>query len=102
MPGYKNVGGRGFTGNGIGKKELQSRMKQHTALRDKALRKGDHADDLYVEMGKLIGTHGHGKTEGFPTDRAYKTLDKAFVTRRSAYKQAVAFNKGLKKLGLDK
>ena len=47
MPGYKNVGGRGFTGNGIPKRELQSRMKQHTALRDKALRKGNEADKMY-------------------------------------------------------
>ena len=101
MPGHYD-GGVGAGYSGLGKQELNKRMKQHKALRDKALRKGDRADDMYVEMGKLIGTHGHGKTEGFPTDRAYKTLDKAFVTRRSAYKQAVAFNKGLKKLGLGK
>ena len=104
MPGYKNVGGRSFTGNGIGKKELQSRMKQHTALRDKALRKGNEADKMYKQMGKLIGQHGSDpafKKAGY-TDAAYRTMDKAFATRQSAYKQAVKFNKGLKKLQLDK
>ena len=104
MPGYKNVGGPNFTGNGIGKKELQNRMKQHTALRDKALRKRNEADKMYKGMAKLIGQHGSDpafKKAGY-TDAAYKTMDKAFVTRQSAYKQAVKFNKGLKKLQLDK
>ena len=100
MPNHYESTGAGHSG--LGKQELKQRMKQHTSLRDKALRKGERADDMYKSLGKLIGTHGHGKTEGFPTDQAYRDMDKAFVTRRSAYKQAVAFNKGLKKLGLGK
>lgn len=100
MPNHYEGIGAGYSG--LGKQELNKRMKQHKALRDKALRKGETADDMYQSIGKLIGTHGHGKTEGFPTDQAYRDMDKAFVTRRSAYKQAVAFNKGLKKLGLGK
>lgn len=100
MPSHYEGIGAGHSG--LGKQELKKRMKQHTALRDKALRKGESADDMYKSLGKLIGTHGHGKTQGFPTDQAYKDMDKAFVTRRSAYKQAVAFNKGLKKLNLGK
>jgi hypothetical protein len=100
MPSHYESTGAGHSG--LGKQELKQRMKQHTSLRDKALRKGERADDMYKSLGKLIGTHGHGKTEGFNTDQAYKDMDKAFVTRRSAYKQAVAFNKGLKKLGLGK
>jgi hypothetical protein len=51
-------------------------------------------------MGKLIGQFGSEK--GFPTDAAYRTLDKAFVTRQAQLNKAVQFNKGLKKLGLNK
>jgi hypothetical protein len=75
-------------------------MKQHKALRDKALGKSIDADKLYKEMGKLIGQFGSEK--GFPTDAAYRTLDKAFVTRQAQLNKAVQFNRGLKKLGLNK
>ena len=51
-------------------------------------------------MGKLIGQFGSEK--GFPTDAAYRTLDHAFVTRQAQLQKAVKFNKGLKKLGLNK
>ena len=98
MPGHYDKVGKGYAG--LGKQELSKRMKQHTALRDKALNKGNQADKMYKEMGKLIGQFGSDK--GFPTDAAYRTMDKAFVTRQSAYKQAIKFNKGLKKLGLNK
>ena len=98
MPGHYDKVGQGYAG--LGKQELKKRMKQHTALRDKALNKGNQADKMYKEMGKLIGQFGSEK--GFPTDAAYRTMDKAFATRQSAYKQAVKFNKGLKKLQLDK
>ena len=98
MPGHYDKVGKGYAG--LGKQELNKRMKQHTALRDKALNKGNQADKMYKEMGKLIGQFGSDK--GFPTDAAYRTMDKAFVTRQSAYKQAIKFNKGLKKLGLNK
>ena len=98
MPGHYDKVGQGYAG--LGKQELKRRMKQHTALRDKALNKGNQADKMYKEMGKLIGQFGSEK--GFPTDAAYRTMDKAFVTKQSAYKQAIKFNKGLKKLGLNK
>ena len=98
MPGHYDKVGQGYAG--LGKQELKRRMKQHTALRDKALNKGNQANKMYKEMGKLIGQFGSEK--GFPTDAAYRTMDKAFVTKQSAYKQAIKFNKGLKKLGLNK
>jgi len=102
MPGHYDKVGKGYAG--LGKQELKKRMKQHTALRDKALRKGNEADSMYKQMSKLIGQHGSDpafKKAGY-TDAAYRTMDKAFATRQSAYKQAIKFNKGLKKLQLDK
>ena len=102
MPGHYDKVGQGYAG--LGKQELKKRMKQHTALRDKALNKGNQADKMYNQMSKLIGQHGSDpafKKAGY-TDAAYRTMDKAFVTRQSAYKQAIKFNKGLKKLQLDK
>ena len=102
MPGHYDKVGQGYAG--LGKQELKRRMKQHTTLRDKALRKGDEADKVFKDMQKLIGEHGSDpsfRAKGY-TDAAYRTLDKAFVTRQSAYKQAVKFNQGLKKLGLNK
>ena len=66
MPSHYESTGAGHSG--LGKQELKQRMKQHTSLRDKALRKGERADDMYKSLGKLIGTHGHGNTEGFNTD----------------------------------
>ena len=98
MPGHYDKVGQGYAG--LGKQELKKRMKQHKAIRDKALGKSIDADKLYKEMGKLIGQFGSEK--GFPTDAAYRTLDKAFVTRQAQLNKAVQFNKGLKKLGLNK
>jgi hypothetical protein len=98
MPGHYDKVGKGYSG--LGKQELNRRMKQHTALRDKALRKGDAADKTVKDMVKLIGQFGSDK--GFPTDAAYRTMDKAYMTRQKQYKKAVNFNKGLKKLGLNK
>ena len=98
MPGHYDKVGQGYAG--LGKQELNRRMKQHKALRDKALGKSMDADKMYKEMGKLIGQFGSEK--GFPTDAAYRTLDHAFVTRQAQLQQAVKFNKGLKKLGLNK
>ncbi len=102
MPGHYDKVGQGYAG--LGKQELKKRMKQHTALRDKALKKGDNASDMYNRMSKLIGQHGSDaefKAKGY-TDAAYRTMDKAYVQQQSAYKQAIKFNKGLKKLGLNK
>ena len=98
MPGHYDKVGQGYAG--LGKQELKKRMKQHTALRDKALGKSMDADKMFKEMGKLIGQFGSEK--GFPTNAAYRTMDKAFVTREAQLKKAVQFNKGLKKLGLNK
>lgn len=98
MPGHYDKVGQGYAG--LGKQELNRRMKQHKALRDKALGKSMDADKMYKEMGKLIGQFGSEK--GFPTDAAYRTLDHAFVTRQAQLQKAVKFNKGLKKLGLNK
>ena len=98
MPGHYDKVGQGYAG--LGKQELNRRMKQHKALRDKALGKSMDADKMYKEMGKLIGQFGSEK--GFPTDAAYRTLDHAFVTRQAQLQKAVKFNRGLKKLGLNK
>lgn len=98
MPGHYDKVGQGYAG--LGKQELNKRMKQHKAIRDKALGKSMDADKMYKEMGKLIGQFGSEK--GFPTDAAYRTLDHAFVTRQAQLQKAVKFNKGLKKLGLNK
>ena len=56
MPGHYDKVGQGYAG--LGEQELKRRMKQHTALRDKALRKGDEADKVFENMRKLIGEHG--------------------------------------------
>tara|TARA_Y100000996_G_C22303605_1_gene553200 strand:+ start:145 stop:441 length:297 start_codon:yes stop_codon:yes gene_type:complete len=98
MPGHYDKVGQGYAG--LGKQELNRRMKQHKAIRDKALGKSMDADKMYKEMGKLIGQFGSEK--GFPTDAAYRTLDHAFVTRQAQLQKAVKFNRGLKKLGLNK
>tara|TARA_A100001011_G_scaffold381017_1_gene449010 strand:- start:489 stop:785 length:297 start_codon:yes stop_codon:yes gene_type:complete len=98
MPGHYDKVGQGYAG--LGKQELNRRMKQHKAIRDKALGKSMDADKMYKEMGKLIGQFGSQKD--FPTDAAYRTLDHAFVTRQAQLQKAVKFNKGLKKLGLNK
>ena len=101
MPGHYDKVGKGYAG--LGKQELNRRMKQHTALRDKALRKGDEAGKLKKQMFKLIGEHGSDPAfrEKY-VDAAYRTADKAYVKQQSAYNQAIKFNKGLKKLGLNK
>ena len=102
MPGHYDKVGQGYAG--LGKQELNRRMKQHKAIRDKALGKSMDADKMVKGMVKLIGQHGSDpafKKAGY-TDAAYRTMDKAFVTRQAQLQQAVKFNKGLKKLGLNK
>jgi len=73
---------------GLGKQELNKRMKQHTAIRDKAI-----AYKEQKSMEKMIGQFG--QDPGFPTDAAYRTADKAYSKQKAQLKKAADFNRKL-------
>lgn len=82
---------------GIGKIELNKRMQQHRALRDKALNKSRQAEkekDMYL---KVIGQHG-SKLSLTQSDDLYKSADQAYVKAKSQRQKAAFFNQGLVKL----
>ena len=82
---------------GIGKVELNKRMAQHKALRDKALNKSKQAEkekDMYL---KVIGQHG-SKLSLTESDDLYKSADLAYVKAKSQRQKAVYHNQSLVKL----
>ena len=90
--------GQGF--KGLGRNGLNKRMKQHTALRDKAINKSSKAYDDAKQMGKLIGSFG--SEAGFPTKDAKQYQQRKVKTSNAQYKLAKKYNTGLKKLYFDK
>lgn len=92
--------GVGAGHKGLGRNELNRRMKQHTALRDKAIKKSSNAYDDAKQMGKLIGSFG--SEAGFPTKDAKQYQQRKVKTSNAQYKLAKKYNTGLKKLYFDK
>lgn len=92
--------GVGAGHRGLGRNELNKRMKQHTALRNKAIKKGSNAYDDYKEMDKLIGSFG--SEAGFPTKDAKQYKQRKIKTGNAQFKLARKYNTGLKKLYFDK
>jgi len=78
---------------GLGKSELNRRMKQHTAIRDKAIASHTKAYKEQKSMEKMIGQFG--QDPGFPTNAAYRTADKAYSKQKAQLKKAADFNRKL-------
>jgi uncharacterized membrane protein len=91
MPGHYDKVGKGYAG--LGKSELNRRMKQHTAIRDKAIASHTKAYKEQKNMEKMIGQFGQDL--GFPTDAAYRTADKAYIKQKAQLKKAADFNRKL-------
>ena len=82
---------------GIGKVELNKRMAQHKALRDKALKKSKKAEDEKDMYLKVIGQHG-SKLSLSESDDLYKLADQAYVKAKAQREKASFYNQGLVKL----
>ena len=91
MPGHYDKVGKGYAG--LGKSELNRRMKQHTAIRDKAIASHTKAYKEQKNMEKMIGQFG--QDPGFPTDAAYRTADKAYSKQKAQLNEATDFNRKL-------
>ena len=92
-----------FTGikgqeKGIPKRELEARKKQHLAMRDAALKRGNQYEGTYKQYYKVIGQHGSKLTTA-DSDSLYREADKAYVKAQSNYRSAKKWNEFYNKLG---
>ena len=91
-----NLVGQGY--KGLGQKELKARKKQHLAMRDAALKRGNQYEGTYKQYYKVIGQHGDKLTTA-DSDSLYREADKAYVKAQSNYNSAKKWNKFYNKLG---
>ena len=91
MPGHYDKVGKGYAG--LGKKELDKRIKQHTALRDKAFAGYGRGMKEYQQALKLVGEFGSDPSKA-------KQLDS--VLKSGALQRAGELNKKLRKLKKNK
>jgi hypothetical protein len=90
MPGHYDKVGKGYAG--LGKKELDKRIKQHTALRDKAFAGYGRGMKEYQQALKLVGELDEVLTSGV----------KARVKGIDALQRAGELNEKLRKLKKNK
>lgn len=83
---------------GMPQRELQARKKQHLAMRDAALKKGNDYEATYKQYYKVIGQHGDKLTTA-DSDSLYRQADKAYVKSQSSYRSAKKWNEFYNKLG---
>lgn len=83
---------------GMPKRELQARKKQHLAMRDAALKRGNDYEATYKQYYKVIGQHGDKLTTA-DSDSLYRQADKAYVKSQSSYRSAKKWNEFYNKLG---
>jgi hypothetical protein len=81
---------------GLGRNELNKRMKQHIALRNKAIKKSSNAYDDAKKMDKLIGKFG--SEADFPIKQAKQYQQRKTKTGNAQANLAKKYNVGAKKL----
>lgn len=83
---------------GMPQRELEARKKQHLAMRDAALKRGNQYEGTYKQYYKVIGQHGSKLTTA-DSDSLYREADKAYVKAQSNYRSAKKWNEFYNKLG---
>ena len=100
MPGHYDKVGKGYAG--LGKKELDKRIKQHTALRDKAFAGYGRGMKEYQQALKLVGEFGSDPSKAKQLDAVLKSGVEAGVKGYEALQKAGELNKKLRKLKKNK
>ena len=100
MPGHYDKVGKGYAG--LGKQELNKRIKQHTALRDKAFAGYGRGMKEYQQALKLVGEFGSDPSKAKQLDAVLKSGVEAGVKGYEALQKAGELNKKLRKLKKNK
>jgi hypothetical protein len=96
----KNEVGQGYAG--LGKQELNKRIKQHTALRDKAFAGYGRGMKEYKQAMKLVGEFGSDPSKSKQVGEVQKSGIDAGVKALGELQKASKLNKQLLKLKKNK
>lgn len=100
MPGHYDKVGKGYAG--LGKQELNRRIKQHTALRDKAFAGYGRGMKEYKQAMKLVGEFGSDPSKRKQVQAVQKSGVEAGVKALGNLQKASKLNKQLQKLKKNK